>query len=82
MRGDSHLINQLKKTVVSSQSPQPMIEAIKELKKDKMDTIPPVSPTQAILTFENVVKPMKYVESGIFKGEGSVQMDNKEIWFL
>lgn len=48
-------------------------------KKDKMDTIPPVSPTQAILTFENVVKPMKYVESGIFKGEGSVQMDNKEI---
>ena len=40
-------------------------------KKDKMDTISPVNPTQATLTFENVVKPMKYVESGIFKGEGS-----------
>ena len=29
--------NQLEKTVVSSQSPQSMIEAIKELKKEKMD---------------------------------------------
>ena len=29
--------NQLEQIVVSSQSPQPMIEAIKELKKDKMD---------------------------------------------
>ncbi|VSV28461.1 Glycosyl transferase [Streptococcus pneumoniae] len=29
--------NQLEQIVISSQSPQPMIEAIKELKKDKMD---------------------------------------------
>ena len=49
-------------------------------KKDENKPMtPPENKAESTITFENVVKPMKYVQSGTFHGEGVFREGGKEI---